>query len=146
EWARENLSLRFLKDPEVAQIRIGGFGGNNYPQWMEDTFKTLREKGTKTLILDLRGNGGGADMYGALLVSYLTDKPFRYFDHINVKTISPTFKEYSDWRADRESQLRADMTPNPAGGYFVPAKLHPGVAEQPPGKYPFLGQVLVLID
>ena len=55
---------------------------------MEDTFRTLREKGTKTLIIDLRGNGGGNDMYGAMLVSYLTDKPFRYFDHINVKTIA----------------------------------------------------------
>jgi C-terminal processing protease CtpA/Prc len=73
EWSRENQSLRFLKDPEVAQIRIRGFGGQDYPQWMENTFKTLREKGTKVLIIDLRGNGGGADMYGAMLVSYLTD-------------------------------------------------------------------------
>jgi hypothetical protein len=146
DWARENLSLRFLKDPEIAQIRIRGFGGRDYPQWMEDTFKTLREKGTKVLILDLRDNGGGADMYGAMLVSYLTDKPFRYFDHINVKTISPSFKAHSDWRAEREGQLREDMQPNPAGGYLVPAKLHPGVAEQQPGKYPFLGKVFVLID
>jgi C-terminal processing protease CtpA/Prc len=146
EWSRENLSLRFLKDPEVAQIRIRGFRGQDYPQWIENTFKTLREKGTKALILDLRGNGGGADMYGAMLVSYLTDKPFRYFDHINVKTISPSFKEHSDWRVEREGQLRADMAPNPAGGYLVTAKLHPGVVEQPPGKHPFLGKVFVLID
>ena len=146
EWSRENLSLRFLKEPDVAQIRIRGFGGQDYPQWIENTFKTLREKGTKVLILDLRGNGGGADMYGAMLVSYLTDKPFRYFDHINVKTITPSFKEHSDWRADRESRLREGMTPNPAGGYFVTATLHRGVAEQPPGKHPFLGKVFVLID
>ena len=145
-WSSENLGLRFLKDPDVAQIRIRGFGGKDYPEWIENTFKTLREKGTKTLILDLRGNGGGADMYGAMLVSYLTDKPFRYFDHINVKTISPSFKEHSDWRTEREAQLRADMATNPAGGYLVTAKLHPGVAEQPPGKYPFLGKVFVLID
>jgi C-terminal processing protease CtpA/Prc len=145
-WSRENLSLRFLKDPEVAQIRIEGFGGRDYPQWMETTFRTLREKGTKVLIIDLRGNGGGADMYGAMLVSYLTDRPFRYFDHINVKTISPSFKEHSDWRTEREGQLRADMARNPAGGYLVTAKLHPGVAEQPPGKHPFLGKVFVLID
>jgi len=146
EWSRENLSLRFLKDPDVAQIRIRGFSGQDYPQWIENTFKTLREKGTRALILDLRSNGGGADMYGAMLVSYLTDKPFRYFDHINVKTISPTFKEHSDWRADREGQLREGMETNPAGGYLVTAKGHPGVAEQQPGKYPFLGKVFVLID
>ena len=146
QWSRENLALRFLKDPDVAQIRIDGFGGQDYPLWIENTFKTLREKGTRALILDLRANGGGADMYGAMLVSYLTDKPFRYFDHINVKTISPSFKAHSDWRAEREGQLREDMQPNPAGGYLVPAKLHPGVAEQQPGKYPFLGKVFVLID
>ena len=146
EWSRENLSLRFLKDPDVAQIRIRSFSGQDYPQWMENTFKSLREKGTSTLVLDLRSNGGGADMYGAMLVSYLTDKPFRYFDHINVRTISPSFKEHSDWRSEREGQLREDMRPNPAGGYLVPAKLHPGVAEQQPGKYPFLGKVFVLID
>ncbi|MGH9751313.1 MAG: S41 family peptidase [Blastocatellia bacterium] len=146
DWSRENLGMRFLKDPEIAQIRIQGFGGRDYPQWIEDTFKTLREKGAKALILDLRGNGGGADMYGAMLVSYLTDKPFRYFDHINVKTIQPSFKEHTDWRVDRETQLREGMTTNPAGGYLVTAKLHPGVAEQQPGKYPFLGKVFVLID
>jgi len=146
QWWTGNLGLRFLEDPAIAEIHISGFGGNDYPAWMENTFKTLKEKGTKTLIIDLRSNGGGADMYGAMLVSYLTDKPFRYFDHINVKTISPSFKEFSDWKADREPRLREDMTPNPAGGYLVPPKLHPGVAEQQPGKYPFTGKVFVLID
>jgi C-terminal processing protease CtpA/Prc len=146
EWSSENLSLRFLKDPEIAQIRIRGFGGKNYPQWIEDTFKALRDKGTKTLILDLRGNGGGDDMYGAMLVSYLTDKPFHYFDHINIKTVSPSFKENSDWRAESETQLREGVAPNPSGGFLVTAKLHPGVAEQAPGKYPFLGKTIMLID
>ncbi|HET9917461.1 MAG TPA: S41 family peptidase, partial [Candidatus Binatia bacterium] len=146
DWSRENLGLRFLKDPEIAQIRIRGFGGNDYPQWMENTFKTLREKGTKVLVIDLRNNGGGADMYGAMLVSYLTDKPFRYFDHINVKTITPSFKEHSDWRVENETRLREGTTPNPSGGFLVNVKGHPGVVEQPPGKYPFMGKVFVLID
>lgn len=146
DWSPDNLGIRFLKDPDIAEIRIRGFGGNNYPQWMEDTFRSLKEKGTRVLILDLRGNGGGADMFGAMLVSYLTDKPFRYFDHIDVKTITPSFKEFSDWRADREPQLRENMIVNPAGGYLVPPKVHPGVAEQPPGKYPFTGKVFVFID
>lgn len=146
EGSRENVSMRFLKEPDVALIRIRGFGGKEYPQWIEDTFRTLREKGAKTLVIDLRGNGGGADMYGAMLVSYLTDKPFRYFDHINVKTINPSFKEFSNWPTDREAKLREGMTAVPTGGYLVTAKGHPGVAEQPPGKYPFTGKVFVLID
>lgn len=145
-WSTKNLSVRFLKDPEVAQIRIRSFVGDDYPRWIEDTFKMLREKGAKSLILDLRGNGGGNDMFGAMLVSYLTDKPFRYFDHISIKSIDPSFRRHSDWPADLTGQLREGVTPNPAGGYFVTAKLHQGVAKQLPGKHPFLGKVYVLID
>lgn len=142
-WPGENLSLRFLKDPDVAQIRIRKFEGDNFPQWIEKTFETLREKKTKALIIDLRGNGGGDDMYGAILVSHLTDQPFRVFDHINVKTIEPSFKVHTDWSTERTSQLREKVTPNPAGGYFL---WHPGVAEQAPAKFPFLGKVFILID
>jgi hypothetical protein len=147
-WTHENLSLRFLKDPEIANARIGYFVGDDFPRWVEETFKTLREKGTKTLILDLRGNGGGQDMYGAMLVSYLTDKPFRYFDHIHIKTITPSFKATSDWNGDAEhmAKLRESMSPDPAGGFLVTEKGHPGVAEQQPGKFPFTGKVFVLID
>ena len=145
-WADKNLALRFLKDPDVAQIQVGGFGGANYPRWMEDTFRALHEKQAKVLILDLRGNGGGNDMYGAMLVSYLTDKSFRYFDHINVKTVDPSFKEHSTWSAAAGQRLRAGVEPNPASGFLVTPKLHPGVAEQRPGKYPFTGKVFVLID
>jgi hypothetical protein len=87
DWGSGNLSLRFLKDPDVAEIRMRYFVGDDFPKWMEQTFQTVRDKGTKALILDLRGNGGGNDEYGALLVSCLTDKPFRYFDHIDIKNI-----------------------------------------------------------
>jgi C-terminal processing protease CtpA/Prc len=147
-WTRENLSLRFLKDPEIAHARIGYFVGDDFPRWVEDTFTTLHDKGTRTLILDLRGNGGGNDMYGAMLVSRLTDKPFRYFDHIHVKTITPAFKAPSDWNGDDRhvSKLREGMRPDPAGGFLLTEKGHPGVAEQQPANLPFLGNVFVLID
>src|SRR5262245_49259531 len=41
DWSQDNLSLRFLKDPEIAQIRIRSFGGKDYPEWMENAFRTL---------------------------------------------------------------------------------------------------------
>lgn len=143
DWSGDRLSLRVLKDPEVVEIRIRSFSGDNFQQWIEDTFQTLHEKGTRALIIDLRGNGGGEDMHGAMLVSHLTDKPFRYFDHVVAKTIDPSFKAQADWSGERTSQLRKEVTPNPAGGYFVK---HAGTAVQSPGKYPFLGKVFVLID
>ena len=146
DWAKGNLSLRFLKDPEIAQIRIRSFGGDDYPKFLEDTFRTLRERGTRALVIDLRGNGGGEDGYGAMLVSYLTDKPFRYFDHIRAKAISPSFKAYTDLSAEDERNLQDGAVADPAGGFIVTQKHHPEVEEQQAGKYPFLGQTIVLIN
>ena len=106
-------------------------------------FGTLAEKGAKVLIFDLRGNGGGNDLYGAMIVSYLQDKPFRYFDHIDQKTPVPSF---ADRRPVEEERSRNSVVPNPAGGYFVTPSRHPGILEQPPGEFPFLGKVIVLMD
>src|ERR1700721_585888 len=52
-WSTENQALRLVKDPEIVQIRIRYFVGNDFPKWIEDIFRILREKGTKNLIVDL---------------------------------------------------------------------------------------------
>ena len=67
-------------------------------------------------------------------------------DH--VKTITPAFKAPSDWRGDDEhtAKLREGMAPDPAGGFLVTEKGHAGVATRRPGKFPFMGNVFVLID
>jgi len=145
-WSSENEALRFMKDPDVAEVRLRYFVGDKFPQWIEDTFKSLRDKGTKTLILDLRGNGGGEDGYGAKVVSCLTDKPFRYFSQINIKVLSPSFKEQSDWDGGFEAKLRGGTIPDAKVGYRVTPELHPCLSEQAPGRFPFLGKVIVLIN
>lgn len=145
-WLKPERQVEFLDDSRIARIRLKHFVGRDFPGWLESTFKSLSEKKTQSLILDLRGNGGGDDNYGALLVSCLTDKPFRYFDHIHLQTISPSFKAQLDWPADAEARLRDGTVADPAGGFLVTPKLHPGVGEQQPAKYPFHGKVFVLTD
>jgi C-terminal processing protease CtpA/Prc len=145
-WASGNEGLRFLEDPSIAEIRLKYFVGGKFPEWIENSFKLLQQKGTKALIVDLRGNGGGQDMYGALFVSYLTDQPFRYFDRIHLRTITPSFKQYSGWGSDVERKLREGTVPSAPGGYLATTNLHPGLALQSPSKHPFLGKVFVLIN
>ena len=145
----EKLSLRFLKDPDIAQIRIPLFIGDDYPHFIEDTFRTLHGKGTKTLIIDLRNNGGGEDSYGIMLISYLTDKPFHYLDRATVKTISWSFQDYWDAKpldAGQLAHIREGLVPNPAGGYFVTEKLQDSLGEKQPAQFPFRGKVFILID
>ncbi len=48
------------------------------------TFKTLKDKKVENLIIDLRNNSGGTDGNAALFASYFFDKPFRYWDRIEV--------------------------------------------------------------
>lgn len=145
----EKLSLRFLKDPDIAILRIPLFIGDDYPHFIEETFHTLRQKGTKTLIIDLRNNGGGEDTFGIMLVSYLTDKPFHYVDRATVKTITWSFAEHWDAKpmdADQLAHIRECLVPNPAGGYFLTEKLQDSLGEKQPAQFPFRGKVFVLID
>ena len=83
------LSLEHSED--YAYMRIRTFSnqslhgnGYDYERFLAESFNELKTKGTKNLILDLRGNGGGKDDYGALLVSYLAKEPYGYFDRIEV--------------------------------------------------------------
>jgi C-terminal processing protease CtpA/Prc len=140
--------LSFIKDPQIAEIRLHYFLGNDYRQWMRDTFKTLHDKGSKALIIDLRGNGGGEDEYGALLVSELTDKPFRYFDHINIKTFKPSFDEHLDGHFDAGAVERfsKETVASPAGGYRLTSAMVDGLNEQQPAAQPFMGKVIILTE
>ena len=78
----------------------------------------------------------------------LRDKPFRYFDHAEVKSVatSPFFKAHTNRTEDHDRQAGEATVPSPSGGYLVKSTVGPGLAEQWPAKYPFLGKVFVLID
>lgn len=140
---KDTVSLRFPQSDAVGVLRIRAFTGGPFQANVAAAFATLRDKGTKALILDLRGNGGGVDMDGSALVSHFVARPFRYFDHIKVTTVKPSF---ATWRPDTFENLKAGTSAAPDGGFRVLPRLHPGVAEQKPAAAPFLGRVIVLID
>lgn len=136
-----NIRLTFRGD--VACLSIRGFEGGPFTAQLDSVFDALRKKGTNKLILDLRGNGGGVDLDGAYLVSSLTDKPFRYFDHIKIKTLDPSFTKF---KASTYEDLKAGTVRDIQGGYRVTGRLHGGVEVQQPAPVPFLGKLVVLIN
>jgi hypothetical protein len=140
---KENISLKFIDGADIAAIRIRSFDGQEFTGRIDSVFKVLHDKKTKALILDLRGNGGGVEMFGASLVSQFTNKPFRYFDHIHLTTTLPSF---DTWRPHTSVNLKKNTVADPAGGYLLTAKQHPGVEEQKPSLYPFTGKLIVLTD
>lgn len=137
------VTLEFLDDGAVARLRVRAFDGQTFVATLDSAFRLLSERGTPSLLLDLRGNGGGVDEYGAKLVSYFTARPFRYFDRIHVTTIAPSF---ATWLPRTFEAMRSGTVPDRTGGYLVTPERHPGVGEQPPSAPGFAGRLAVLID
>jgi hypothetical protein len=83
--------LSLAHEVNYSYLKIGTFGneslqrnGYDYSKFLKESFTDLKTRGVENLILDIRGNGGGKDEFGALLNSYLLQKPFGYFQQIEV--------------------------------------------------------------
>ncbi|HJV18707.1 MAG TPA: S41 family peptidase [Sediminibacterium sp.] len=84
---KKDLQLDFPKS-NTALLTIKTFDDNRlageqyFRDFLDTSFKKINSEQIATLIVDLRGNAGGRDEYGALLYAYLTNKPFKYFSAI----------------------------------------------------------------
>jgi C-terminal processing protease CtpA/Prc len=143
DGSTENVGVRFPGDGRVAVMRVHGFFGDRLLAELDSVAAVARERGARAMVLDLRGNGGGADMGGARLVAQFARGPFRYFDHIHMSTLRPSFTTF---KPKTYEDLDAGTRPDPAGGWLVQPVLHPGVAEQQPVAQPFTGPLVVLED
>jgi len=92
-------SLEFVSD-KTALLTIRSFweeaDGLSFEKFLKTSFQTIREKQVENLIIDLRNNEGGIDKRGALLMSYLTNKEFGYYDRLEMTTNKKfSFAEYA---------------------------------------------------
>ncbi len=141
------LQLQFLDDG-TALLSIKSFWFESkeidFEQFLQDAFRKINARNTKSLILDLRDNEGGKDSYGALLYSYLTDQPFRYYDRLTTRTdkkFSFTKQAHLPWYFGIYRQL---LRRNAAGEHVWTR--HDNLKLQQPQPRPFLGEVYVLIN
>jgi len=91
--------------------------GVNFKEFIDSVFTEINRTSVKHLVIDIRNNGGGDDELGALLYSFLTSQPFRYFETIN----------------------RLET------GNVIPVP-HPQLEWQRPQKKAYLGNVSLLVD
>lgn len=69
-----------LLDAYIAYIdfrRMRNHPSEQFEDFIKRVFKDLDMRDTKGLIIDLRNNSGGNNEFGAKLLEYITDKPFR---------------------------------------------------------------------
>jgi hypothetical protein len=100
-YKRDTVFLKLAIMPgNIAVMTVKTFyndflkGGHaEFVNFLDSSFKELKSRKVKKLIIDVRSNGGGNDDNGALLFSYLTNKPFAYFASITSTKRSFTVKE-----------------------------------------------------
>jgi len=132
----------------TAVITIRGFGDDNgpdslrYPEFIQRAFRELDEKKVETLIIDVRGNGGGRDEYGRLLLAHFMDRPFLYYRALEMKKKQYDLFQYAP--PGRESWPGDGVRKNARGWYDVLD--HPNVGTMNPEAPLFRGRTCILVD
>jgi C-terminal processing protease CtpA/Prc len=147
EGRRQFADLKFLDEGQIAYLTYSAFGEHVEAgqSFMKRVFEAIRAKGSRAMILDLGGNLGGENELGALLLSYLVNTPFRYYEDQILKRMSGgyDFAKYADDGRpynvpEGMVQLRAD------GRMHVVTD--PLLGLQRPSEPTFAGPVYLLID
>lgn len=83
--------LEFKIENNIGFLTIHSFGKTDiqkakqeFKPFINDAFIQLKTNNIQNLIVDLRDNTGGSDPYAEYFTSYFFDKPFRYWDRIEV--------------------------------------------------------------
>jgi len=88
-----NRNLDFIsQDSSIAQMKIRHFKKGRFRAFYRQSFKEIQERNSKTLILDLRDNGGGSLNEIVNLYSYLADSTFVFLDKSEVVSRASLFE------------------------------------------------------
>src|SRR5690606_39536992 len=85
----------------------------NFKKFVDSSFVEITERESKNLIIDLRDNGGGSEGNEDYLFSYLTEKPYTKYKHVELSKFSFSFLDFTDYssiedREELENELRAE--------------------------------------
>jgi C-terminal processing protease CtpA/Prc len=155
-------SIGWHTDGETAQLQIGTFVNYRNPvettAFMGSFFKTMKANGTKHLILDLRGNGGGSEDVSVALGRYLFDTPFVWTKPLVYKAIRyGDLPDHIDSWGDRDALFNPDaasFTKTPGGMFERKVDLtapesddgNTAIAHNPISDLHFGGRLTLLTD
>ena len=144
-----SADIKYFDDGKIAHMSIYSFSGYSDSDkkkglrvFFKESFEELQAKQTRALILDLRNNGGGLDDLGKLLLSYLIDEPFKYYEDLIANNDTFSFMKYTNqpnFKApERMFNRGSDGKLHMVG--------HPNWGTNQPSKPTFTGKVYILIN
>lgn len=100
--AQVPVELSYAENGRVAVLTIRSFAGfadlerqQRLSAFLANAFAELKARNVRALVIDVRGNGGGADELGRLLFSYLAERPFEYYRGLYLQSREYSFAEHA---------------------------------------------------
>ncbi len=139
-WADQKTALL---DVDV----LGDFfsGNPSFYKFIKKSFKEIQKQKIEHLILDLRNNAAGEELYGAYLYSFLTDTTFKLFNcqYINQKKYN--FASFTDAGSSLNREFVAiKSTETDSGNYII--SLNGLDEKQFPARENFKGNLYILTN
>ena len=149
-------SFEYTTIDNVAILTIRTFNhAEGFKEFVDDSFKKIAEANINNLILDFRGNGGGEESNAIHLYSYLTTKPFKYYDRYEVNVVPNKKIEQESTLISYETlNFFADISATDSKNRCVLTNLeplenrflNPSELQTPKMENNFIGKLVVLID
>lgn len=106
----EPYTFRIDETEQVGIMDFRSFENQDKMKTFADSmFTTLRKRGIRDLIIDIRENGGGASSVGDILLQYFTPKPFIQMEKVLIR-ITPTTRRLM-WYGDMTPGIYYHVTP-----------------------------------
>lgn len=106
----EPYTFRIDETEQVGIMDFRSFENQDKMKTFADSmFTTLRKRGIRDLIIDIRENGGGASTVGDILLQYFTPKPFIQMEKVLIR-ITPTTRRLM-WYGDMTPGIYYHLTP-----------------------------------
>jgi C-terminal processing protease CtpA/Prc len=151
---KKGWRLTIREGEKIGVMRINAFGGGKSEEearkkmrdFLDNCMRQLKEKQVQDLIIDLRYNGGGWDIQGVELFTYLIDQPTRCYQRLHAITDSSEFLKLSDISAEDQKLIRMRLQKESDGTFSVREEFSDQLRLQQPKPNRFVGNVYILAN
>jgi C-terminal processing protease CtpA/Prc len=152
-------SVTIEHDNDLAILRLKNFVEPHTDAFFRQAFREISASGVANLVIDLRGNHGGVDWFNSDLLSYVSDRPFRFYRDRTYVARSYDDLKYLTYSLDdflfpdQIAALPAAVREHPFEHWTLPKLIdlalstdHAGGMQTPKKKNRFSGRIFLLID